>query len=240
MADSILNLSVAEKLELLKISGVRELFPRLANSSRTSRDAIRQLPEGKQEILRKLSIKYNDCQKCRLAETRTNFVYGEGDADADIMFIGEAPGSMEDLQGKPFVGPAGQLLTKMLQAISLSRAEVYITNVVKCRPPGNRNPLVDEIVTCMPYLQEQIKIIEPRFICALGKVPAHSLLDTQDSLTQMRGKFFDYNGIKFMVTFHPAALLYHPAWKRLAWEDLKMLRNEIRQLADKRERENNV
>jgi DNA polymerase len=227
MANSIHNLGIAEKLELLKISGVRELF--LTSSSKlveASQPYSAEKP--KQELLCMLNEKYKDCQKCSLAEGRTNFVYGEGNADTDIMFIGEAPGSNEDLQGRPFVGTAGQLLTKMLQAISLSREEVYITNVVKCRPPGNRNPSTEEIATCLPYLYEQIKIIEPKFICALGKVPAHSLLNTKDSLTQMRGKFFEYNGAKFMVTFHPAALLYHPDWKGLAWKDLKMLRREIR------------
>jgi DNA polymerase len=234
MADSKPNLSIAEKLELLKISGVRELF--LTNSSRVS-SAVPSNTKGldKQELIRRLKEKYKDCHKCRLAETRTNFVYGEGNANTDIMFIGEAPGSQEDLQGKPFVGNAGQLLTKMLQAISLSREEVYITNVVKCRPPDNRNPFTDEIATCLPYLHDQIKIIAPRIICALGKIPAHSLLNTTDSLSRLRGRFFDYNGIKLIVTFHPAALLYHPAWKRLAWEDLKMIRRELNKDREKTE-----
>jgi DNA polymerase len=175
-------------------------------------------------------LKYKNCQKCHLAKTRHNFVYGEGKPDADIMLIGEGPGEQEDLKGRPFVGAAGQLLDKMLKAISLRREEIYITNVVKCRPPKNRNPLADEIASCMPYLYEQISIVKPKIICALGKVAGNCLLDNTESLGNMRGKFYRFQDALLMVTYHPSALLYHAEWKRPAWEDLKMLMREYKKI----------
>jgi uracil-DNA glycosylase family 4 len=167
-----------------------------------------------------------DCKKCHLHKTRTNFVFGVGSQNAKVMFIGEAPGREEDLQGEPFVGKAGQLLDKILAAINFTRDEVYIANILKCRPPENRDPLPDEIELCEPYLLEQIRIIKPKIICALGRISAQALLKTKQTLGQLRGKFHDYDGIKFLVTYHPAALLRYPQYKRPTWEDVKLLRKE--------------
>ncbi len=167
-----------------------------------------------------------DCKKCHLHKTRTNFVFGVGDQNAKVMFIGEAPGREEDLRGEPFVGRAGQLLDNILAAIKFTRNEVYIANILKCRPPENRDPLPDEIEMCEPYLLEQIKIIQPKIICALGRISAQALLKTKQTLGQLRGKFHDYNGIKFLVTYHPAALLRYPQYKRATWDDVRLLRKE--------------
>jgi len=212
------NEILERRIELLELSGIKNFFI----------DRV-EIPD-KGEILSKLALKYKDCKKCGLSNTRHNFVYGQGNPDADIMFIGEGPGEQEDRQGIPFVGAAGQLFNKMLKAISLEREEVYITNIVKCRPPKNRNPLPDEIESCIPYLYEQIWIIRPKIICALGKVAGNSLLNNNDTLGSMRGKFYNFQDIKLMVTYHPSALLYHIEWKRPAWEDLKMLMREYRKV----------
>jgi uracil-DNA glycosylase family 4 len=167
-----------------------------------------------------------DCQKCDLHKSRTNFVFGTGNSKAEVMFIGEAPGRDEDLQGEPFVGRAGQLLNKILAAINFKREEVYIGNILKCRPPENRDPLPDEIEKCEPYLIEQIKLIQPKLICALGRISAQALLKTKLPLNRLRGEFHNYQGIKFLVTYHPAALLRYPQFKKDTWEDVKLLRSE--------------
>lgn len=173
-----------------------------------------------------------NCTKCRLGFTRTKFVFGVGNPEAKLIFIGEGPGREEDLQGEPFVGAAGKLLDKMLNAIDLTRKEVYIANMVKCRPPENRDPAPDEIGTCMPYLLQQIKMIQPQIICALGRISAQALLETKNPLNQLRGKLHDFMGIKFMVTYHPAALLRYISYKKFAWEDLKFLRKEYDKLTE--------
>lgn len=165
------------------------------------------------------------CMKCPLGATRTSFVFGSGNPDADIMVIGEAPGADEDAQGLPFVGRAGQLLTKILESIDLPRDEVYICNILKCRPPNNRKPLVGETDSCEPYLWKQIELIRPKFILALGLTASHTLLKSSDTMTALRGKVHDYQGIKTIVTYHPAALLRNPEWKKLVWEDVKFLRS---------------
>lgn len=167
-----------------------------------------------------------DCQECHLHRYRTNLVFGMGNPQAEVMFVGEAPGREEDLQGNPFVGRAGQLLDKVLAAIDFKREEVYIGNILKCRPPENRDPLPDEVEKCEPYLLKQIEIIKPRIICALGRISAQVLLKTKLPLNQLRGKFHDYHGIKFLVTYHPAALLRYPQYKRQTWEDVQLLRKE--------------
>jgi len=167
-----------------------------------------------------------DCRRCRLGGTRTNFVFGDGNPDADIMFIGEAPGAEEDAQGLPFVGRAGRLLTRMIEAIRLKREDVYIGNILKCRPPNNRDPKPEEIEACEPILIRQIEIIKPRVICALGRIAGQTLLRTKATLGSLRGTVHDYHGVKFIVTYHPAALLRNPQWKRYAWEDLKLVRRE--------------
>lgn len=166
------------------------------------------------------------CQKCPLGATRTNFVFGVGNPEADLVLVGEAPGADEDLKGEPFVGRAGQLLNKILEAINFKREEVYICNILKCRPPNNREPLPDEVTQCEPHLWKQLEIIKPKLILCLGRVAAQVLLKTNDSLTKLRGTMHDYHGIKLMVTYHPAALLRNPNWKRPTWEDVQKLRKE--------------
>ncbi|MEY3385724.1 MAG: hypothetical protein RIR53_535 [Bacteroidota bacterium] len=167
----------------------------------------------------------NGCMKCPLGATRTSFVFGSGNPDADIMVIGEAPGADEDAQGLPFVGRAGQLLTKILESIELRRDDVYICNILKCRPPNNRKPLVGETDSCEPYLWKQIELIRPKFILCLGLTAAHTLLKSTETMSSLRGTLHDYQGIKTLVTYHPAALLRNPEWKKLVWEDVKYLRS---------------
>jgi uracil-DNA glycosylase len=174
--------------------------------------------------LPKLDKLVSTCVRCRLSEGRTKTVFGSGSPAAKIMFIGEAPGRDEDLQGLPFVGRAGQLLTKMLAAIGFTRDEVYITNILKCRPPGNREPQEDEMTACEPYLARQLELIQPTIICALGRIAAHGLLKKPIALSILRQGVHYYNDIPVVVVYHPAALLRNPNLKRDAWEDLKMLR----------------
>lgn len=166
------------------------------------------------------------CLKCPLGKTRTNFVFGVGNPHADVVVVGEAPGADEDAQGEPFVGRAGQLLNKILDAIQFKREEVFICNILKCRPPNNRDPLPEEIELCEPYLWKQLEIIKPKMILCLGRIAGQALLKTNDTLTALRGKFFDYRGIHLMVTYHPAALLRNPNWKKPAWEDVQMFRKK--------------
>lgn len=165
-----------------------------------------------------------DCLKCSLGQTRTKFVFGVGNPDADVVLVGEAPGADEDAQGEPFVGRAGQLLNKILEASGFKREEVFICNILKCRPPGNRNPMPDEIEKCEPYLKMQLQLIKPKLILALGKFAAETLLNLRMPLNKMRGNIHYYNGIKTMVTFHPAALLRNPQWKRPTWDDMIQFR----------------
>lgn len=178
--------------------------------------------EKKKYWLGKLFYQIRNCQRCGLAQQRTRLVFGNGRANARIMLIGEAPGSNEDREGKPFVGNAGQLLDKILQAIQLSRPEIYVTNVVKCRPPENRDPLPEECQTCFPILKRQIEIIEPQFILLLGRVAARVMLNTEESIANIRGKIFELFGAKAVVTYHPAALLRNPELKRSTWEDVQL------------------
>src|SRR5438128_3035290 len=166
-----------------------------------------------------------DCTRCKLAGLgRKQIVFGVGNPNADLMFVGEAPGADEDIQGIPFVGRAGQLLPKIIEAIDLKREDVYIANVIKCRPPGNRNPDPDEVATCEPFLFQQIDIIMPKVIVALGKFAAKTLLRTQDPISRLRGRVYDYRGAKLIPTFHPAFLLRSPERKRDVWEDMKKVR----------------
>jgi uracil-DNA glycosylase len=167
------------------------------------------------------------CQLCSLAKTRKNIVFGDGSTSAKIIFVGEAPGADEDEQGLPFVGRAGQLLTKIINAMGLERKDVYICNILKCRPPGNRNPLPDEIRLCEPYLKEQLKLISPQIICALGSFAAKTLLKTETPITALRGRFHSYEGIKLMPTYHPAYLLRNPPAKKQVWEDVQLIMKEL-------------
>jgi DNA polymerase len=178
------------------------------------------------ESLAAVRADIGDCTRCKLhALGRTQIVFGVGNPDADLMFVGEAPGRDEDLQGFPFVGRAGQLLTKIIEAIALKREDVYIANVIKCRPPENRNPEPDEVATCEPFLFRQIDIIKPKVIVALGKFGAQTLLRTLDPISRLRGRVFDYRGAKLIPTFHPAYLLRNPSSKREVWEDMKLVRS---------------
>jgi DNA polymerase len=165
----------------------------------------------------------HNCKKCKFGETRNHFVFGAGNPNAEIMLIGEAPGADEDLQGVPFVGKAGQLLTKILGAINLQREEVYIANVVKCRPPGNKTPTEDDFKDCLPYLLKQIELIKPKFILTLGAVPLKALLGAKYQITKVRGKILDFKGIVLIPTFHPAYLLRNPNAKKEVWEDVQLL-----------------
>jgi uracil-DNA glycosylase family 4 len=165
-----------------------------------------------------------ECQKCPLGKTRNKFVFGVGNPDAEVMLIGEAPGADEDAQGEPFVGRAGKLLNDILKAINFEREEVYIANIIKCRPPGNRNPLPEEMEKCIPYLYKQIDLIKPRAILCLGLVAASALLKMKQSLGKLRGSVFEFENIKVMVTYHPAALLRNPQWKKGCWEDVQKFR----------------
>lgn len=189
--------------------------------------------ERRFQLIEELRREMLDCHKCPLGKTRTNLVFGVGNPMADLMFVGEAPGRDEDLQGEPFVGRAGQLLTKIIEAIGMKRSDVYIANVLKCRPPANRNPLPDEIVPCIPYLLKQIEIIQPKVLCALGTFAAQTLLNTKAPVGTLRGKFHDYKGIPMMVTFHPAYLLRNPNDKAKVWEDMKKVRDLLEELSGK-------
>ena len=165
-----------------------------------------------------------DCRRCPLHETRNKLVFGAGDPNADLMFVGEAPGGDEDRQGEPFVGRAGQLLTKIIAAIGKKRDQVYIANILKCRPPGNRNPESSEIAVCSPFLDRQIEAIQPKVICALGTFAAQTMLKTRTPIGRLRGQAHPYNGSSLLVpTFHPAYLLRSPGKKRETWEDMQMI-----------------
>jgi DNA polymerase len=183
--------------------------------------------------LRAIREEIGDCTRCKLHQQgRTQVVFGVGNPSADLMFVGEAPGGDEDIQGIPFVGRAGQLLTKIIEAIELSRDQVYIANVIKCRPPGNRNPDPDEVDTCEPFLFQQIDSIKPKVIVALGTFAAKALLKTQDPISRLRGRIYDYRGAKLVPTFHPAFLLRSPDRKRDVWEDMKKVRALLKDSGD--------
>jgi DNA polymerase len=182
-------------------------------------------PSMKPESLNDIRMNLGDCRRCVLCEKRTHIVFGEGDPHARLVFVGEAPGYDEDQQGTPFVGEAGQLLTRIIQSIHLAREQVYICNVIKCRPPGNRNPEPLEIETCSPFLNRQIQAIRPEFICTLGKFASQTLLKQEIPISKLRGQFYDYHGIRLIPTFHPAYLLRNPEKKRAVWEDMKLLMN---------------
>lgn len=183
--------------------------------------------DSKAQQLADFSNEIKNCQKCQIAQFRHNLVFGSGNPEANIMLIGEAPGHDEDIQGKPFVGAAGQLLTKILAAINLTREEVYIANILKCRPEQNRDPLPEEKNNCRQYLDRQIEIIQPAFIIALGKVAAQSLLNTDAAIGELRGKIYKFNDATLMVTYHPAALLRNPKLKRDTWEDVQKLQKLV-------------
>lgn len=204
-------------LEHQKLSGIDSF--EISSEKSYSSDSLKII---KKEVL--------ECTKCRLHQDRRKAVPGEGRENAKLVFIGEAPGRDEDIQGKPFVGKAGQLLTKIIEAINLKREDIYITNIVKCRPPENRNPKEDEILACEPYLLRQLSIIKPKIICTLGTFAAQALLKTNNPISSLRGHFHPYGNIKLMPTYHPAYLLRNPFRKREVWEDIQLVQKEYNQL----------
>ena len=199
----------------------------------TSLPVIENIPEKKAvrpgiPTLADVRMELGDCKRCKLHRARQTIVFGEGNEKATLMFIGEGPGYDEDVQGRPFVGKAGQLLTKIIESINISREEVYIANIVKCRPPQNRNPEPDEIESCSPFLMRQILAIQPKIICALGTFAAQTLLKTDTKITALRGKLYEVEGIKVVPTYHPAFLLRNPERKREVWEDMKKIAEMLR------------
>lgn len=207
-------------LEDLRETGVEGL-PHAAAVPVAAAGVTAEASQG--ETLADIRADLGDCRRCRLCEGRKNIVFGSGDPGARLMFVGEGPGREEDLQGLPFVGEAGQLLTRMIEAMNYSRETVYICNVVKCRPPENRNPAPEEIAACSPFLLRQVKAVAPKVIVALGTFAAQTLLATKEPISRLRGKFHDYHGIPLMPTFHPAFLLRSPEKKREAWSDLQQV-----------------
>ena len=192
------------------------------NSRKSVLDSPLPVIQDKPAALQLIREEIGDCTRCRLHKGRTNLVFGVGNVNADIMFVGEGPGADEDAQGEPFVGRAGQLLNNMIAAMGLRREEVYIANVVKCRPPGNRTPEKDECDICSPFLLRQIEVIQPKVIVALGAVAAKNLLAMNDSMANLRGRWYDFKSSKLLVTYHPAYLLRDPRQKKEAWKDLQM------------------
>lgn len=211
-------------LKTLKEEGIEEIYLRPKPAAKAHGTA----PSNNPQELIKLRDRVLPCTLCpELAQTRHSVVFGSGNPKAKLMFVGEAPGAEEDKQGLPFVGAAGQLLTKIIESIGLKREDVYIANVLKCRPPGNRPPKPDEIQNCSPYLSQQIQLIAPQIICALGTFAAQTLLQTPTAISRLRGRFYDYSGAKLICTYHPAYLLRNPADKKLVWEDMKQIRKEL-------------
>lgn len=196
------------------------LFDKMANHEENDP----QNDYSAQKTLNELFDLTKECKNCRLGELRNNYVFGEGNFNAKVVVIGEAPGAEEDAQGRPFVGRSGQLLDKILSAIKFNREDVFICNIVKCRPPSNREPQQDEISSCLPILMRQIQLIKPRIILMLGRVAANVLLENKQSMSAMRGKIIKWQNIDVFVTYHPAALLRNPNWKRLCWEDVQLMR----------------
>jgi DNA polymerase len=187
--------------------------------------------EERAQALALVAAEANRCERCELSRGRTNVVFASGDPNADLMIIGEGPGAQEDRQGLPFVGPAGELLTKILLAIERTRDQVYIANIVKCRPPQNRDPRPEEVGACRPYLEQQIALVQPRVIVALGRVAAQTLLGNDYPVSRLRGTWWEVAGVPVRVTYHPAALLRDANLKRPTWEDMKIVRERLRETA---------
>ena len=202
--------------------------PRTLNSELSS-------SHDKKAALKKLREEIGECQRCKLSKERKHIVFGEGSPDAGLMFIGEAPGKEEDIQARPFVGDAGKLLTRMIEKMGLAREDVYIGNIVKCRPPLNRDPEEDEMKTCSPFIDRQIEIISPKVIVSLGRVSAQTLIATKIPISKLRGRFYEYKGIPLMPTFHPAYLLRNPKDKWLVWEDMQKVLELLKEKGGLRE-----
>jgi DNA polymerase len=211
----------ADELEFFRDLGVKDLFVAASAAAATSTQP------GTNRDLPALRAFLDGCMRCKLGGTRTNIVFGQGNPNADLMFVGEAPGRDEDEQGLAFVGRAGQLLTKIIEAIGLTRDDVYIANCVKCRPPNNRNPEPDEIQTCRPFLDEQIRLVSPKVIVTLGTFATQAILGTDDSISRLRGRWQTARGVRVMPTFHPAFLLRSPDRKKDVWHDMKLVRDYL-------------
>ncbi len=216
---------LAAQLEFLRDIGVDSLEVHATPAG--AHKAQRQTPTQGLDLIRD---EIGDCRRCKLAPLRTNIVFGSGNPNAELVFVGEAPGYDEDQQGLPFVGRAGQLLTKIIESIGMKREDVYICNVLKCRPPDNRNPEPDEVASCNPFLKKQLATIRPKVVCCLGTFAAQTVLQTPAPISKLRGKFFDMDGIRVIATFHPAYLLRSPDKKRDVWEDMKQIRAELLRL----------
>lgn len=215
------RLSVGQELVLLRELGFEYAYPPPPAGTDQAGAGDRS------ERLQAVAVEAQACTACRLCEQRNTVVFGDGDGDAELMFVGEGPGYNEDRQGLPFVGPAGQLLNRIIGAIDLRREDVYITNVVKCRPPNNRDPQPDEASACRSFLDLQVELIAPRVIVALGRVAAQQLLQTRESLGRLRGRWHDVGGVPVRVTYHPAFLLRDPSYKRATWEDMQIVRDRL-------------
>jgi DNA polymerase len=239
MEESEIQQQIAERLRFYRELGIYDFYRR--ETSATPSSAVEEQPEttplpilsgpvvnpqdhDKFAALRAIREDIGDCTRCVLhKQGRKQIVYGVGNPEADLMFIGEAPGADEDEQGEPFVGRAGQLLNNMITAMGIKREDVYIANIIKCRPPGNRTPERDECETCSPFLFRQIEVVKPKIIVALGAVAAKTLLGMNDSMINLRGRIYDYRNTKLAVTYHPAYLLRDPRQKKEAWKDLQMV-----------------
>jgi DNA polymerase len=220
------NEDLARELALLRDLGYTHLDLGSAPAPPPA-ESRRHVDEPGNDLLAEMRTLALACTKCRLAGTRTQVVYGVGNPNADLMFIGEAPGRDEDLQGEPFVGRAGQLLTDIIKAMKLTRDDVYIANVIKCRPPENRNPEPDELEACRPWIRRQVEIIKPRVIVTLGRFALQSLTEKAYGITSARGNWLEYEGVKVMPTYHPAYLLRNPAAKKDVWADMKKVLAEL-------------
>ena len=213
-----------DELEYFRDLGIKDIFlPERPGASALAPGTMRDLPSLEKFLA--------GCPRCKLSKTRTNIVFGQGNPKAELMFVGEAPGREEDEQGLAFVGRAGQLLTKIIEAIGSKREDVYIVNVLKCRPPNNRNPEADEVAACRPFLDEQIRLISPRAIVTLGTFAAQAVLETDEPIGRLRGRWRTMHGVRVMPTFHPAFLLRSPERKKDVWEDMKLV---LDYLAEKR------
>lgn len=204
--------------------------PPVIESGQALLDAPQPAPFANQ-TLAELEAEAHACSRCGLSATRTNVVFGVGNPDADLMFVGEAPGHDEDLKGEPFIGRAGQLLTKIIEAMGFAREQVYIANVLKCRPPENRDPLPAEAAQCEPFLIRQLELVRPKLIVALGRHAVKSLLGTEERIARLRGRFHAYHGVPVMPTYHPAFLLRNPDAKRDVWDDMKLVMDELKRLS---------
>jgi uracil-DNA glycosylase family 4 len=221
---------IIQQLEFFRAIGITSLSLEEPARPMASPAAPTQRPADTLPIIRE---DIGDCQRCKLSPSRTNIVFGSGNINAELVFVGEAPGSDEDEQGLPFVGRAGQLLTKIIDTVDpghITRADVYICNILKCRPPNNRNPEPDEVLACNPFLKRQLAVIRPKVVCCLGTFAAQNVLQSDVTISKLRGKFFDVDGMRVIATFHPAYLLRSPDKKREVWQDMIMIGAELKRL----------